>query len=255
MALSPPTAWTGARPLPDGAGRIWQIGPLTLWVARRGRELWVAHRSSGAFLSEDLSEVDAPEPPGGLVPRRLVVGSVHEEVVLAPRTSERPVVVRPELQVDLPPGGQLTALVSTACWVRVQCGPHALEVPTLPPKPTWSGTSPREGVLCVSGRTLLQPGAEVRERLPHRPITSVQLHNRSNDPLELVRVRLPLPHLALYADAQGTLWTASVRMELSDSLSATSVRLAPPPVENAVHLAEPRESLGDGFLRHLNPFA
>lgn len=249
------SAWTGARSLPDGAGRTWQIGPLTLWVGRRGRELWVAHRSSGDFLCEDLAEAEAAAPPDGLVPRRLVVGEAPPEVVLVPRTAELPVVVRPELQVDLPPGGELSAVVSTSCWVGVRCGPHQVEVPALPTKHTWSGASPREGVLCHAGRTLLRPGVEHIERLPHRPITVVHLHNRAGTTINVLRVRLPLPHLALYADAEGALWTASVRMELSDDLSATSVRLRPPPVEAPVHLAEPRESLGEGFLRHLNPFA
>ena len=105
-------------------------------------------------------------------------------------------------------------IAGTPVWVEVvAAGTRLLSVPVVRPTDTWFGPAPDAGELCyavpTSARIALE-GAEARADLA---ITETQIENHSDDPLELSFLRIPAPHLSLYAAPDGRLWTETIRLE------------------------------------------
>jgi hypothetical protein len=108
---------------------------------------------------------------------------------------------------------------------------------------TWSGPSFRDGELAyASAETSFEPPEE-REPGPHEAICPLNVNNRATSLLALDEIRVPLPHLALFADDRGRLWTQTVALERSSIGDLAEVRMLDDPprdARGAVRLNEPR---------------
>jgi len=250
--------WWGERALLEGTAVALRVGPLSLWMATRGSELWVASHSGDGLLDSSVSVEQLPDqgvPEGHELIRIGRAKDNDGRVVLSPLLADRPVVVRPESRFLLPRRVTVQGFVSTLVWVRVSTGEHSLDLPPLPPKSTWFGPSPREGLVAYASRTRLRMSRDELVHLPHRAITLVSLHNHGKEPLDIQRVRLPIPALALYATAESALFTDAVDFELAEDPSLTEVRIRPPP-DPGERIAEPHRKGDDNvLLRMLNFFA
>ncbi|NBB99908.1 MAG: DUF432 domain-containing protein [Bacteroidetes bacterium] len=256
-APADPSPWWGSYTLQQNEGARWQIGPMALWVLRAPQEWRVFHKQGDDPLASGLeTEVPLPEDAratlldGGdpsLQSLRFSTRETTAQLQLQPALPDRPVVVRPETPIFIPPGENVTLYASVPVWIRIETGtpPRLLhEVPSFRLSDTWFGPDTREGNLCyairTSGRFQL---TELPKRL-HRAIAPVIIHNRAEDNLALERLEIPVQHLALYEDATDALWTQAVQFTRGANDPGAQVRLtkgAPRQAPRANELQKPRE--------------
>lgn len=243
----PPSAgassWWGAFDLPVGAWGHWQIGPLALWVERRERD-WRVVTEAGTDPLADSWRVDVPAAPPELALtgrlQRFGTSDGSVRLRIAPRTADRPVITRPQDPFFLPPGDEVTMFVTAPLWVRVSYGDSSdkllLELPAFRPSDTWFGPPSGEGELAYAARTVCFLSLEELPIRPHRSISAVRIRNRSEAPLPLERINLPVPRLALYRGVDGKLWTQDLLLVRRGATDFAELRLASGPPR---HLVEP----------------
>lgn len=263
--VDPPPEPTAAAPLDPrwwgevtlalgGVGR-WRAGPSTVHVERRASDWRVWHDGGSdayAIVAEQVRAVDdaAPEGPPTL---RLSFAETPDTLHVQPRLADRPVVVRPETPLMVPPGETVTLYASTPVWMaislevrrtrrgRVAAADLAVvaELPSARPTDTWFGPNTRVGELCYAVRTAARTEVDDLPLRPHRAVTAVTVENQAVTPLDLVRIALPMPFLALHVDPAGRLWTDGVQF-VREPDEDTTVQAQPRLPAGGERLAEPR---------------
>ena len=264
-----PTPWWGTFALESSSGGEWHVGPSTLWVYRSARDWRVVHRPPTDPRSADpMAQRSAVTLPvsrdemaavleaedDDLVTHRYSVRETNETVALRPALADRPVVARPEHPLSVLPDEAVTLYISTPLWMRVELvesGRRLAEVPSHRMSDTWFGANTQTGELCYATRTA---GRLQLDRLPlrlHRAVTPLKVRNQAAEPLELERVQLPAPHLALYATPDDALWTDAVTMTHRTEREGAHVQVqegAPADVDRADRIQEPREQSRSGLI-------
>lgn len=217
---TPSRPWWGHYPLAEGDnGLFWQIGPLSL-QARRWRQEWRLAWREGrdpldtALSFSGLSELDET----GCSVARFAFRESGRGLTLRPRLADRPVVVRPDTPLYIPPREETIIYVSTSAWVQVLVddgGGALTEIPSYRPSDSWFGLNTREGELCYASRSLARLRLEEIVQRPHRVVSPVTIRNRAGDALLIERLSVPVPILPLYASAEHQLWTQPMAMERS----------------------------------------
>lgn len=223
--------WWGALPLSPGA-RL-QIGPSRLWLRQGTDELRIALKTDSDPISDVLTRqlsVDEPAPPADFDLHRFAVVEGSGMLRLRPILADRPVIARPTLPFALPSGASVTVFISTVLWTEFSLDDVSLiTLPLFRPSDTWFGRSTIDGELCYAVRTALRIRLQDIPRRPHRAITAVHISNQGPDRLRLHRIRLPVQHLTVFADARGELWTEALEMRRSGAGEATiTLRDSPP---------------------------
>lgn len=248
-ALPPPAPlepWWGPLELPPGELRRWRIGPRTLWLERRSHELRVVHAFGDDPLDGSLERgapADEGEIPEGAAQLRFALREGAPAPTLRAALAERDAVVRPESPLLVPTGEEVTIYVSAPLWLALElpaAGGRAarplVELPTWRLSDTWFGPSTLVGELAYALSTTGQLElAEVHARA-HRAITPIRVRNSAPEPLSIVRLKVPLPYLALYR-AGGTLWTTAVTLEHEEEGDSAALQLT---------RGAPREAQADG---------
>ena len=109
--------------------------------------------------------------------------------------------------------------VSNPLWIRLgndRLG-NLLDEPILRPSETWFGPSRILGELCYSAATVPRLHLENISVPAQRAVTPARVVNRAAEVLVLERIKVPLPHLELFEDPEGTLWTSSVELHRAES--------------------------------------
>ena len=200
-----------------------------------------------------------PVDEGSLEPTaRVVFEAAPSSLRVVPLLPDRSLVVRPHTEVSVPPGQSVAIYVSAPLWVGLEVGtPGAddswvriLDAPVDRPPDTWFGDSTRSGELCYAGRTVARLQLENVKLPPERALTEVAVRNRSTRLLSFSRLRLPLPHLRLYRDAQGAIWTEPAELVSDEgSLAHLEIRSSSTWREDKQLVTEPRvPSEGDDLL-------
>jgi hypothetical protein len=250
-----PAPWWGRFEIPDGQAGRWRIGPFTLSAHWRPPEWRVARESAGDLL-DDVVAVDCPADPDAVEPRgelvRIAPATPRGVLAITPKLADRPVVARPETTFRLLPGAQIDLFVSTPVWLEVGIGepPQTiLDEASWRLSDTWFGAVTGPGELCYAIHTAARLRLENLPVLPHRAVTKVRLENRAGETVSLERLNLPFPHLSLYADAGGHLWTqvVSVRLEAADKLAEVDLGEGPPG-----EAREPKRVAGPRLVVHRN---
>jgi len=243
-----PTDVWGSFAIPAEQRMKWQIGPLDLWAQGLPLEWRLVHAEADDRL-RDLATVEGPShdlsPPEGSTEQRYASDADESSLELHPLVADRPVVVRPKPGLVLVSGATVAFFVSTPAWVGVRAGRgrELCELPCTRPSDTWFGANTREGELCYAGRTHARLSLDEVPRRPGRVLTEVRFHNQGVDPLTIDRVQIPLPHLTLYRDASGTLWTNTVTVTRSADRPEADVQVAAAPplaTDDPVQVAPPR---------------
>jgi hypothetical protein len=269
-----PAPWWGAFDLEPGQTGRWEVGPLTLWVARAARE-WTVHalgggetlvvRSSAAVPSDDAppSPGDAAGGSPSATVTRYAAAATTGRLHVRPALPDRPVVVRPEQTVVVPPHESMRMYVSLPLWVALEtesrregagrrngqerCLLH--EEPSHRPSDTWFGPSTREGTLCYALRTTARTDAADLPRRLHRATTPIQVENRAAAALTVERIQVPAPHLALYETGDHALWTQAIDfVHAADEGADVNVRPGvPDEAGTATRVRDPREKNAGGL--------
>jgi hypothetical protein len=248
--------WWGEFGLADNEQRFWQIGPLSLWARRAPQEWEIAFERDTNSLRDDLEIATAPprEPGPEAETFRYGVRATGDELFLRPATADRPVIVRSASPFFVPPGEKVMLFVSTALWLQVGTGPgsHTLmDQPLTRPTDSWFGPSTMSGELCYAAKTSVRFRLENLPLRPHRAISLVRIRNRADTQLTLEKLKLPLPHLSLFAAATGHLWTERITVDRGEEGESVEVSLGsgpPPGAEGAAKVSGPRQRMEKGRL-------
>lgn len=225
--------WWGEFDLQPGKWAHWKIGPMD-FMARTSADEWrFAWKSTNEMLNEEVRF----EPETTLVPcepeyslRRYALENSGNRLKLIPRLADRPVVVRPETPLFLPPGQRTKLYVSTGVWLSVSQADDAsielFETPVYRASDTWFGLNTLSGELCYTAVTSARTDASFLAQVPHRAFTPVDISNNGSDALEIEYLRVPVMLLGLYAGASGRLWTDQITFEREHGESVASLRIS-----------------------------
>ena len=225
--------WWGQYRLQPGETGQWDIGPLRLCLRREANDWIVGLYSAPQPLVPTLSvSVPCATPDWrDLACTRFAFESGHEQLRLTPRLADRPITVRPEHPVTVPSGQAVTFYISTPLWLRLAVGDPAIlldEWPSFRPSDAWFGT-PLRGELCYASRTRAQSRLDDIVATPNRAITPIRVVNRAVESLRIEQLKLPMPNLALYQDAEGRLMTQSLEFMRSAAGGQAQLKLGAPP--------------------------
>lgn len=248
--------------IPPGEWARWQIGPLSLFV-QRGNHEWVFAWETGSDL---LSAAASVEVPTAAVPSeevcefaRYVAGDTSAQFSLMPRLGDRPFIVRPASPLIVLAGQEVILYLSTVVWISARVEDSGgssefstlLERPVARPSDTWFGVNTREGELCYASRTNAHTDLGAINRRPHRAVIPVEIRNEGTDTLAVDQLRVPVPVLSLHEDADGMLWTDTVRLEREEGERSAALTVS----ERSLHLPEgykllapPREPVESGTI-------
>ncbi|MFH1465270.1 MAG: hypothetical protein ABIO70_12865 [Pseudomonadota bacterium] len=173
---------------------------------------------------------------------------------LAPRLADRPVIVRPSEPLLVAPEEEVLLFAVTPLWVSLQAADGRqplVELPCTRLSLTWFGADTRVGELCLAGRRPLcaTPATE-----PCRARTPVRIHNHTEEPLPVERLRLPLPRMPLFQTAEGAFWTPQVAVRRSGKgeVALTLTDKPPDGLQRPREVAEAREAhQGNAMLEAL----
>ncbi len=230
------------------------------WRWRLGAVDLQAHLFDGVM---EISTQELPEQQEAQVGGRQdpfpkavrVAVSAGSTLRLRPRHADRPVVGRPEQPLTLMPGVSLQVYINVPAWLSLEMQGKALwEGPSVTPGDTCFG-SPVEGSLAYAIRTHLRTDPSKFQPSPHRIRVPVMLHNQSPEPLPVKRLRVPVQELAVYASAEGTLWSQEVVFTRSAAPEDALVEVsASPPKQALPEQVSPPRSPGVGGPRVLQAF-
>lgn len=254
-----PTPWSST-PVPMHAARLWQLGPLHLHVARRPWEWAVSWWWAGPPLAETCVVAEAVADdfalPADAQTRRFAFGETVDPLTLTAALGDRIFVAMPEQPFYVLPTDTVRAKVSVPLWLQVRVGTDrrlAVEIPVHRPQDTWFG-GPTAGTLGYASRTAMQLDGPPVRATALRATIDLEIVNRADTPLQVSRIRLPVPELSLLRSATGDFLTPGVRFTRQrDDLALVDV--GPVPGHTTV-LAPPRTTASavGSLTRSFNAF-
>lgn len=252
--------WWGSVTLPIGGVARWRAGPSTVVAQRRASDWRVWHETGPdayAVAAERARRVD-DEPPDGPPSARFSFAETPDTIAVSPALADRPVIVRPESPLSIPPGERVTVYASTPVWMALKLevrrpkrggkGPSPAvltELPTFRPTDTWFGPSTREGELCYAVRTAARTQVAELPLRPHRAVTPLTVENQAATPMEVTRLEAPMPFLALHVGRDGRLWTDAI-LVTREADDDTSVKVTAGVPDGGTRLAGPRDTRSFG---------
>ncbi|HUT35216.1 MAG TPA: hypothetical protein VNE39_17135 [Planctomycetota bacterium] len=189
------------------------VGPLSLWLKRTSQEWLLATRR----VPEEVGW--GPPLPGAPEPHedewlRWTAGDETSMFRLLPVMPNRPVVLRPESTLAVPPTRQALLFVEIPIWVRITAGAELRfvlrEEPTVVLPRTWFGDL-ASGELCYALTTRARRSVSPADARIHRAVCPVRVQNAWTAPLEFDRLCVHVAHLSVYT-AAAQLWTNEVRV-------------------------------------------
>jgi len=204
-----------------------RIGPLTLWLRRTPLEWHLAARRAAEEDAAGNSNSDEAEPQAATW-LRWTAGDEASIFRFLPAMPDRPVVVRPEARLAVPPNRQEVLFVSIPVWVRITVGADSAlllrEEPTVEMSPTWFGDRV-SGELCYALRTRARCTIVQAEAREHRAVCPVRVQNAWSAPLEFERLCIQVADLSVYS-AATQLWTNEVRVTFRGPHEPSQVDIA-----------------------------
>jgi hypothetical protein len=183
------------------------VGPLTVWVRRRGDELHLAFDRCAAedahMRRRTLSPAEAPAPEDADWIRWHAPDG-PQRIRLLPALPDRSILARPEHAIHLPANGEMLLRVPTPVWLEA-AAPDAdaltlAETPVTALSNTWFG-EPSAGELCYAVH--LGDYALPAEQMPaHVALCPVRVTNASDRPVAIERLCVHTPYLSIFTDGE-----------------------------------------------------
>ncbi len=247
MAQVANSVWWGKFSFEVGQSRHWRVGTCEFAVVRQSQDWRIAYRHTDM---EWEAETDALSVDGETLEifadwARFLSRETENQLVLTPRTMDRPLISRPEHPFQLRPRQEVTIYVSSPVNVVIEADGDSnplVEFPAVRLSDTWFGPSTREGELCYAAKTMARTALDAAKRQTHRATTALKIVNRAAEPLLVEKISIPLPLLGIY-DAQGDLWTNQLSMirETDDAFAELEIGSRPPAeAGDCRSLAKPR---------------
>ena len=233
----------------------WQLGPKTFWITRGRNEWRVASAGGDDPLDNQLVIAEPAEEPAGddIDVRRFASRSEHRSIRLEPALPDLPVVVKTTQPFFVPAKEEITLYLSVPLWLRVYLDGRDVELVDTPiarPSDTWFGPDTMTGEFCYALRTSARLHREDLPRRSHRAISTVRIQNNAPSVLHIERLKVPVPHLSVFASNDGHLWTEALTLERKEDSDGTNVRLDDRPTHIVASecIARSRKKMSKGFL-------
>ena len=180
-----------------------QIGPLILWIRKIGDELHIAQQdepeATAKTHAKPLTVYD--EKPPKLEFSRWIVGKETNCFRFLPIVPNRPIVVRMEMPVNLPPRQHAVFFVSIPAWIRIvaeqQTPVELCEIPTVTRSNSWFGDTV-SGQLCYSLITHARRDISAKKTERYRMVCPVEIHNKATTVLNIDHLCVHVEHLDIY---------------------------------------------------------
>lgn len=252
------SSWWGKYSVPLDRASYWRTGPLDVWISRSLKEWRIGTKShfdpTDPSLVINRAEEIPSLPDAGINWCRFAFRKTADTIELIPALAPRPLVVRPEIPIVLPPKEAATLHISSPLWIQFKLGQSdakMFEAPVFRPSDTWFGPSTIEGELCYAVRTRARLRLEDLDLMPHRAYTACHIRNRANSELALDRLKLPTLNLSVFAATDGRLWTETVTLDRREDGDIAELQLGKEPPRE-VHPARlvrgPRSKPEKGLL-------
>lgn len=254
-----PSPW-GPTSVPLHSSLRWQLGPLFLVVSRRPWEWAVSWWWDGPPVSE-VCRVAEPIPddlelPADAVTQRFAFGETVDPLTLTAALGDRIFVAMPSQPFFVLPADSVRTHMTVPLWVQVRVGQDArlaVEIPVHRPQDTWFG-GPTAGTLGYASRTAMQLQGFPAQESTLRAHLTVDIVNRADTPLQVSRLRLPVPQLALLRSAEGRFVTPPIRYTRQrDDLALIDVGAHDPAWTPVAAPRQPSSAVGD-LTRAFNAF-
>lgn len=236
--------------LAPGQGRRIQVGPLHIWVRRTEHE-WRLAWAGNEPLAERWDGIAGEDPPDHAEWHRWAAAAGQNRLHLSPVLPDRPLVIRPQAPLYIPPGVKLRIYVRVPIWLRVTAGDAKLtEIPSVHLSNTWFG-APDAGELAWALKTDALHAPEDVPAKDHEALCRVDVNHKGSDQLELNRLFLRAAHLRVY-QAGERLWTNGVKAVYEGGEKVGSVdylKSAPSQAVGAVKLSDEREPASGAMVR------
>ena len=233
----------------------WQLGPKTFWITHGDNEWRVASAGGQDRLDDRLIIAEPAEEPADddIDVRRFASRSGNRSIRLGPALPDLPVVVRTTQPFFVPAMEETTLFLSAPLWLRVYLDgreEEMVDTPIARPSDTWFGPDTMTGELCYALRTSARLHLEHLPRRPHRAISAVRIQNNAPSVLHIEKLKVPVPHLSLFASNEGHLWTEALTLERKEDSDGTKVLLDDRPTQIVATecIAPPRKKMTKGFL-------
>ncbi len=250
--------WWGEFETEPGRWSRWLIGPMEFLARAIDNEWRFAWKSEGDLLSERVrheKSLGDESVNSDHHCRRFTLENPGIKLRIMPRLADRPVIVRPETPLFLPPGQRATLYVSTGVWLvatpAYTDAPELMEIPLFRSTDTWFGHNTMEGELCYASLTNARTEVGLLAQVPHRAFTPIDIANSGQDSLAIEALRVPVTMLSLYSGKRGLLWTDKISFEREAGESAASLRISDHEElssESATRLSAPRITEQTGIV-------
>lgn len=258
--------WWGSFVIDEEQSRFFKIGGIILCLDRYNREWNITSYREGD-LPPDVTTTT--KPPAGTPapiqpkkPYKTFSAQASNEMTLKPTLPDRALLSQLEHPFYIPVGETLSLYISSPLWIRIAAGSPAIlldEIPTEVLADTWFGKNTLEGELCYANESRCSPRLEELPRDTTRVISPIMVINQSRETLLLREIKIPLPELSVYCDAQNHLWTEQLNIYQEDYSSSETVVVKGPPKAlktlKDIQLIQPaRFGYKPGLKNLFNPF-
>jgi hypothetical protein len=245
------STWWGDFKIEENATAQWEIGPQRINVQRLAREWLIAHEQINpsennlekpfSYSNLDLSESDFPNIS------RFAIRKTTDKLTVLPALADRSIVSRPYTPFSVPVGENATVYLSTPLWIQFSYGRPSqtlYEFPLQRPSDTWFGSSTIEGEICYASRTYGRLNLENLTGYQYRAMTQIHIQNKSNNPLLIERINIPVLFLSLFYAKDNLLWTETVTMVQNRETSLAEFQIQKNPPSSAINpklISKPRQ--------------
>ncbi|MDX1678861.1 DUF432 domain-containing protein [Arsukibacterium sp.] len=246
-------------PVAVDCDQSWQytLGPLTLYLQRLRAEWLLGYTVSQEFEDYHLLRSGSisrlPELENL---QRFIFRQSPGQFCLKPTLLDRPVVVKTRKQLNIPPGEQAVFYISSPVVVEValqQPDCKLADITSQRLSDTWFGPSTLHGELCYADRTRARHNRAELSARPHRAVTAVTIENNADTMLVLDKLSIPVPYLALYGLADGSLWTDPITLHHDGNHALTRFKISrqlPEGVTEQDRISAPRQAIEkQGLIR------
>lgn len=194
-----------------GECRLWEIGPVRFWIRRTPLEWRLSYEYQDEL--EDRFKVAAPcSVPDNRTWERWAVREDHLRLELEPVLPDRPVIVRPDSLLQVPPGERVHFFAGLPFWIRIgEKGKLILrELPTRILSNSWFGDT-TQGEACYASVTSARRTLDEMHHKAFRAVSAIEVRNDFREPLALQRICVRGAYLNLY-QGEHYFWTTEHRI-------------------------------------------
>lgn len=245
--------WTRPLTLETGKTASWEGGTLRAWALRTEHEWRIA-----ATRQEETSVIRASTDkplPAAPAWKRWAFSEEAPEIAAIPAMPDKPLVVRPDAPLRIPPGNEVTFFVSVPVWLRFFVGaePRRIfltEEPTVVLSNTWFG-EPTMGELCYALKTSASRSLEGIKIGGHRCVCPLLLQNDSDAELPFQKLCIRTLYVNIYQGA-SRLWSEEIRVSFKGKDQGSEISFgsaAPKFEETGERVGEARLVAPKSFIR------